>query len=374
MLNVLQLNAPTALAGAERVLLNYFDHHDPRNYSVRLASYLNHRHLDNSFTTALKEKGIPYETIVIGNAGLVTDLRKTVNVLRRQPIDILHTHGYCSDLLGLIAARLCHVPIVSTLHGWTPVSLKLRGYQLLDRISLRHFNAIVCVSKPLHQELLRFGIRPERLTYLPNAVGIPHLPHGPAADLRQQLHCKPQDKLILSVGRLSPEKGLNLLLTSFAGKFKSRPDMRLVIAGEGPQKEELLELAGRLGITEQVLFPGFVSDVSSYYAAADLFVMPSLTEGLPIALLEAMAAGLPVIATAVGGIPDIVRNGKDGCLVPRGDVAQLASMMEAVTANCDLAKNLGTEARETVRQHFSPIQWARALESIYSDVHARGCK
>lgn len=371
MLRILQLNAPTSLAGAERVLLNFMQHYDTSKYSVRVVSYLNHRRLNNSFTAALDEKGISYDTIVVGNTSSYQQIKQTIDAIRRHSADILHTHGYCSDFIGLLAARFSGIPVISTVHGWTPVSFKLRGYQMLDRFCLKYFDTIVCVSSLLREELLRHGISSERLVHLPNSVSIPEPLDGQASALRQQLKCMLGEKIIVSIGRLSPEKGLDILLTSYASQFGSRRDVRLILVGDGPQKEALAALARRLNIAEQVIFAGFVSNVSSYYAAADLFVMPSHTEGFPMALLEAMAAGLPVIATAVGGIPDIIQDGIDGCLVPPGDIDRLGASMAKMIMIPNLAQQMGNAARITVNQRFSVVKWARTLETIYSGVYER---
>lgn len=369
MLRVLQLSAPTALAGAERVMLNFLQHYDTSSLTVRVASYLNHQHLDNSFTAALEELGIPHDKIPIGNTSIVWQVRQTVDLIRRHAIHILHTHGYRSDFTGLIAARVAGIPVVSTVHGWTPVSLKLRGYQVLDRFCLKRFDTVVCVSSRLHEEFTQLGIGADRLVYLPNAVSLPEQSPGQRDTARQQLGVAPEEKIIVTIGRLSPEKGLDILLVAYARQFGSDHGVRLILVGDGPEMAELKLLTDRLGIAEQVAFAGFTTDVARYYAAADLFVMSSHTEGFPMALLEAMAWGLPVLASAVGGIPDIVENGKDGCLVPPGDEEQLASAMGNLLNNRELAERMGQIARQTITKRFAVEQWASVLERVYAGVY-----
>jgi glycosyltransferase involved in cell wall biosynthesis len=371
MLRILQLSAPTALAGAERVMLNFLQHYDTSTFSVRVASYLNHQRLDNSFTAALEEQGIPHDKIPIGNTSLVWQVRQTVALIRREAIDIVHTHGYRSDFIGLIAARVAGIPIVSTVHGWTPVSIKLRGYQMLDRFCLKRFDSIICVSRRLHEEFVQLGISADRVIYLPNAVSLPEQIPGRRDTARQRLGVTAQEKIIVAIGRLSPEKGLDILLAAYARQFGSDRGVRLILVGDGPELVELKSLAGRLGIAEQVLFAGFSADVAGYYAAADLFVMSSHTEGFPMALLEAMAWGLPVLATAVGGIPDIIQDGKDGCLVPPGDEERLSAAMGHLLGDRGLAGNMGQMARQTITERFAADQWARALESVYTGVHEK---
>jgi glycosyltransferase involved in cell wall biosynthesis len=368
MLRVLQLSAPLALAGAERVMLNFLQNYDAGALSVRVASYLNHQRLDNSFTAELERQGIGCDKIPIGNTSLAWQVRQTVDAIKRHGIDVLHTHGYRSDFVGLISARVAGVPIVSTVHGWTPVSLKLRGYQALDRFCLKRFDAVVCVSTLLHQEFARLGVRADRLVYLPNAVTVPQRIPGAREVARRLLGIAPEEKIIVAVGRLSPEKGLDLLLEAFARQFGSGRGVRLMLVGDGPDLARLKSLAGRLGLQERVVFAGFCSQVADYYAAADLFVMSSHTEGFPMSLLEAMAWGLPALVTAVGGIPDIIDSGSDGFLVPAGDAVPLAGAMGKLLGDPAWAGEMGRLAAQKIAQRFASDQWAAALGKVYARV------
>lgn len=131
------MSAPTALAGAERVILNYLQHYDSRNIAVHVASLLNYQRLQNPFTSAVESLGFTLERVPIGNTWFVWQVARVVTIIKRHGINILHTHGYRSDITGLIAAKVAGIPIISTVHGWTPVSLKLRAYETLDRHCLK---------------------------------------------------------------------------------------------------------------------------------------------------------------------------------------------------------------------------------------------
>lgn len=371
MLKILHLSAPTALAGAERVMLNFLQHYDTSTFTVRVASYLNHQRMDNSFTETLVQLGISHDKIPIGNTNLIWQVRQTVDTIKRHDIDVLHTHGYRSDFAGLIAARIAGIPIVSTVHGWTPVSLKLLGYQMLDRFCLRRFDRVICVSSRLQEEFNRLGINAERLVYLPNAVSLPKKSLCQRDTARQQLGISSAEKIIVAVGRLSPEKGLDILFAAYAHQFGVDSGVRLILVGDGPQLAELKLNASQLGIGERVLFAGFCADVASYYVAADLYVMSSHTEGFPMSLLEAMAWELPVVATAVGGIPDIVQDSNNGYLVPSGGVEQIAAAMGKILNNRKLAERMGQMAHRTVAERFAVEKWARSLERVYSDVYEK---
>jgi len=374
MLKILYLSAPTDLAGTERVILNYLSHYDSRRFEIFVASYLNPLRFSNPFTSALEAIGIPLTKITIGPTPYAKQICETVRIIRSYSINILHTHGYRSDVAGLIAAKLTGIPIISTVHGWTPISMKMRGYQMIDRFCLKRFDKIICVSNLLYGEFAKLGVGVDRLVYLPNAVSLPEQRPSQREDARQKLYLPLSEKIVVAVGRLSPEKGIDILLTAYANQFSTDSGVRLLLVGDGPQRADLEAVARRLGIAERVTFAGFVSDVASYYAAADLFVMSSHTEGFPMALLEAMAWGLPALATAVGGIPDIVQNGINGFLVQSGNEKQLAVAMGNLLNNRGLAERMGQVARQTITERFAVKQWAHNLERVYTRVCDKGMK
>lgn len=368
-MKVLHLSAPTSLAGAERVILNYLENRDRGAFSVHIASLLNHCRLDNSFTDVLAEMDLVCFKIPIGNTGLLWQIREVARIIRENGIDILHTHGYRADITGFIASRMAGIPVVATVHGWTPISLKLSCYEKLDRFFLKRFNTIHCVSRQLYDEFKRIVSDGQRLAYLPNAVPSLKMPIKQRVVARKHLNFPEEGIAILSVGRLSPEKGLDLLLEAFAVLCRNDDNICLVIVGDGPLKEALTSQVRQLGIESRVIFTGFLRNVDDWYAAADLFVLSSHTEGLPMVLLEAMATGLPVVTTAVGGIPDIICNGENGMLVPAGDVGAIVSAIGMSIKDTALRGRLSANARKTVETSFSVDKWVHDLEGIYQCVY-----
>lgn len=165
------------------------------------------------------------------------------------------------------------------------------------------------------------------------------------------------------VGRLGQEKGLTYLLEAFASLADSK--CRLLIVGDGPQRDLLRDDAARIGLGDRVLFVGFQDDPDAWYPAMDVFVLPSLTEGTPMVLLEAMSSGLPVIATAVGGVPSIVTDRKDGLLVPPADVTRLADAMSALIADRRLRSVLGEQASASILERFDVRAWVGDMRDIY---------
>ncbi len=362
--NILHLNAPTALAGAERVLLTYLAHHDRSTFQLFLLSFVNEFIADNDFTREADTCGIVFKKIrILGYANLTDQLRTVAGFIRDNNINLVHTHGYRSDIAGFLVTRLTGVPVVSTLHGWTPVTRSLRCYEALDRFCLRRFDHLICVSRDLHDEMLRL-VTPERVTLLPNAVTLPTgeggLPEG-----WSRKGCT-----ILYAGRLSPEKGVDVLLRAFARSCVAHEEVRLLLVGDGPNRGDYELLAGELGIADRVHFLGFRNDIQAFYRLADLFVLPSRSEGLPMALLEAMALGTPVVATRVGGVPDLVTDGVTGLLVAPDDPIALGAAIRRVVDCRGEALERGTRARVKVVREFAAAPWARSMESLYRKIIA----
>jgi len=368
-LHVLHLSAPTALAGAERVMLTFLKNFDRQRFSVSVGSYLNLNHQDNLFTKAVELLDIHLNKILIGRNNLLAELWQTIEIIKKNKIDLLHTHGYRSDISGFFAAKYAGIPIVSTLHGWTPISRKLRAYEALDRCCLKKFDKVLCVSKAMHSALIQKGFSDTQLQYMHNAVDIDDSESSyDSTQLREEMGCSPQDTIILSVGRLSPEKGLKVLLLSFKERYSDMKNIKLIIAGDGPQRSELEDFANDLGIADQVFFTGHRKNVQDYYKIANLFVMPSFTEGFPMALLEAMQNGLPVVATNVGGIPDIIESGVNGLLIKPGDVECLGDAMHFILSDNELASKFSQNAKETVKTKYVAGPWVTQIEAIYHDI------
>lgn len=364
---VLHINSPLGLAGAERVLLTYLDGHDRNKVEVFVASYLNHRRLSNTFTQEMETRGIPFVKVPLSETGIFSPVRETARVVRRHRINVIHSHGYRADVTGLLASIATGVRIVSTVHGWTPVSRKLRTYEALDRFCLRFFDQVFCVSSLILKDLAAAGVAGKKLVHLPNGVSRKG-EIGKPRDIRQEWGIGGDEIIIMFAGRLSPEKGLHFLLQACAELFAKWVKVKLLLVGDGPLRNHLEDTVSRRGMSDRVIFCGHQEDIHHYYAGADLFVLPSLTEGLPMVLLEALQAGLPVVCSRVGGIPDVVCDGETGILVAPGDVKELANGISRLLCDPDLAERLGRNGRRRVESSFGAEAWVRRIEEVYSSL------
>lgn len=254
-------------------------------------------------------------------------------------------------------------------HGYTRASLKLRLYERLDRWSLQKPDRIVTVCKPFAAELIENGAPGNRVAVIPNTVEPRPTPaDAEIAALRRQWGLQAEDGVILSVGRLSPEKGHLDLITAFRQWLAVSPPQQrfvLLMVGDGPDRPRLEKAAADLG--DRVRFLGHQADVWPLYFIADIFVLPSHSEGSPLVLLEAMAARRAIVATAVGGTPETVEDDVSAVLVPPRNVEQLSAALRQLSADRDRRDRLGRSALEALKR-FSPEAYRDRILTLYRDV------
>jgi glycosyltransferase involved in cell wall biosynthesis len=255
---------------------------------------------------------------------------------------------------------------VSTCHGFIESGTRARIYHWLQRRALRSFDAIVAVSSPIEQSLRDAGVPPEKISLVPNAY------QASATSLSREAARRalglPDATLIGWVGRLSFEKGLDVALEALARLDRS--DAYLVVIGEGQEEPALRNLAQTLGIADRVLWRGAIANAERLFAAFDAFLLSSRTEGTPMVLLEAMAANIPIVATEVGGVPDVI-DSSSARLVRAGDPSGIAIALTASLSEPDPTAIRVRRARDKLRQRFDIASWLARYESIYRTVARR---
>jgi glycosyltransferase involved in cell wall biosynthesis len=290
-------------------------------------------------------------------------LHEVRTLLRHSHADIIETHHVKSHALVAASDPGIASRWVAFHHGYTTTTLKTRATNLLDRWSLTKPAVIVTPCRAFAHELQRHGIAAARISVVHSSVTAPA--HSSLRDVRAPLGLRADDRIVLAVGRLSKEKAHDVLVAAFARAPLARlSNVHLVVAGDGPERTRLRDLVARLGL-ERVQFIGHQPDVWPYYQAADVVALPSDSEGSPIALLEAMAAGKPVVATRVGGVPEIVEHGRNGLLVPPRNPDALAAALAGVLDEPLRAAALGGRARVTVAERFTVEVRATALTALY---------
>ncbi len=297
-------------------------------------------------------------------------LRKLV---RDRRIDIVHAHDYKTDLLALLLGRFEPVIPLSTAHGWAGHGWKERRiYYPADRRLLGRFPRVVVVSSDMREMLVRCGAKADRTTVVPNGIDAERFRRDDAAvrAVRQRLGIPGDAVVVGAVGRLESEKNYPLLIQAFRDAAGAVPGMLLLIAGDGSLRNELQGQIQACHLSGQCRLLGQVADVIDLHHALDLFVMCSDNEGSPNAVLEAMAMRTPVIATKVGGIPDLVDSGTTGLLVPRRSQDALARAIVSLAADPALREAMACAARSKVERELSFERRMKRVEGVYDELMA----
>ncbi len=343
--------------------------------------------LSERITPGVRVRYFHYRRAPIGRfPAFVRSIRQGHDLLARQLADdgvqVLQTHLPGANFWGLLMALRHRTRVVATVHnnrefdyGDADHPLRRRFRRMAYRWILRRCDAVVAVSRDVAVSLLQeVGMREDdvtRLVVVPNGVPLPDpLPPVRRRELRERYGCGPDDILVLAAGRHSEQKNFRALVEAFPLVLERAPRCRGVVAGEGPLRTRHQHHAARLGVAEALEFPGNVGDLTDLMQAADLFVLPSLWEGLPLVLLEAMACGLPVVGSRIKGIEDVVEDGVHGLLVPPDDPPALARAIAALATDPDRRRRLGNAARELVRRDYSFDRVAADLGSLYHRIMA----
>jgi len=329
----------------------------------------------NAFVSAARAAGVEVEIIPERFRFDPRVLKGLRSAVERCAPDVVQTHSVKSHLLLRLSGLGRRYPWVAFHHGYTTPDAKMRLYNRLDRWSLPSAARVVTVCGPFAERLARGGVRRERISVLHNSVAPAAAPGAEVARaLGAELGLGEGECVILSVGRLSQEKGHADLVAALGHLRRLAPGLnfRLVLVGDGPERTRLEGEAGARGLSDRVVFAGHHADVRPFYALADVLVLPSYSEGSPNVLLEAMAAGLPVVATAVGGVPEIVAHEESALLVAPRDEHAMAAAVARLLSDAPLARGLAAKASELAAARFSPEAYARSVIEIYTGLGGSG--
>jgi glycosyltransferase involved in cell wall biosynthesis len=370
--NVLELRSVRGTGGGpEKTILRGATMADPARSKVTVCYLRDDR--DNCFgvNDRPERAGVDYVEIRERHSLDPTVWPKLRSLIAERDIDIVHAHDYKTNLLALLLGRAAGVKPLSTAHGWTGHSLKERKlYYPADKKILGKFPRLIAVSSEIGRELVRHGARPESVTTVLN--GIDHRQfvrrRSREPEVRAALGFAPQHVVLGAVGRLEPQKRFDILLETFARLHATRPDLRLVIAGDGSLKSALDAQRAALRLEDSVTLLGHVADVVPVHHAFDLFVQSSEYEGTPNAVLEAMAMESPVIATAAGGTAELVEHNVHGRIVPIHDGDRLHDAIEEALRQPDRTRDMSERARRRVEGDLSFEARVRRVEDIYEEV------
>jgi glycosyltransferase involved in cell wall biosynthesis len=334
------LNSPRFLAGRYRLLCAYMHRPDDPGFE----------HLRRKADDA----GAPLVSIHDRGPLDVTVLTQMLAVCRRERVTIWHGHDYKSNLLGLLLRPFHPMRLVTTAHGWVQKTRRTPIYDFIDRLCLPRYEAVVCVSDDLYRQALACGVRKRRCFLIENAIDTAEYSRTlSAAEAKARLGVPASRLVVGGIGRLSDEKGFDLLIRAADQLIKDGLDLELLIAGEGHEKANLEALVAQLGRQDRIRLLGYRSDVKELFQAMDVFALSSIREGLPNVVLEAMALEVPVAATRVAGVPRLIRPEENGLLMNPGSQEELTGTLGRLLRDGELRQRLARGGRQTIQEKHS---------------------
>jgi len=360
-MKVLHLVSSGGYYGKEAVIINLCSALEKLGCEAEVGAFLHSHAPNDEVVTRAHRQHLPAKTFACrGRVDLRTVRAIRAHILAQQ-IDLVHTHDYKADLYGYLAARWARRPVFATCHLWFSTGMQERIYGSLDRFVLRNFDGVIGVSPPIATRLHKSWVPRSKVAVIANGIDFsPFLRvEGPSSNREFG-----SGLTIGIVGRLVRQKGHRFFLAAARGILEKYSEAKFVVVGEGPDRKQLEGLAQELGIAGSVYFAGFRDDMASAYAGFDLMVMPSLDEGLPMTLLETMAAKRAVIASAVGAVPEVIEHGQNGLLVQPGNTDDLEQAMLLLLNDASLRHRMAENARESVSR-FSSDRMARNYLDFY---------
>ena len=357
-IRVLHIIHSVAHGGIESALINWVRFFDREHFEIHVACFAYDRNREEAFLRAaavarIEVKKIPWSV----TKPFIKAARAVAAMVRELGIDIIHTHAYYGDILGALTARFVKVKTVATVYVWGKYELHRQIMQLLDWTALRFVDKVTAHCDDTYRKTIRLGFRAEKVgTLIP---GFPNEHARPSRDerlrIRRALGVRDDEFLMVNVARIHPEKAHDQLLRSFSIVHERHPTTRLWISGVGWDhvQRSLEALRSQLGLDNAVEFVGFRQDLWPMLFAADMMVHPSHVEGVPIAVLYGMSAGLPIVVSDVGGLYEIIKHEQTGLRIAENDVEGFAEAVSALIEDCVRAERLGREAARFARNEYS---------------------
>jgi len=356
--------------GPEKTILNSPRFLEPLGYRA-ICAYMRHPR-DHGFIRIERKakqygaKLIPVDDRGPWDVGVIT---RMLRICKQQHVAIWHGHDYKSNVLGLILKRFWPMHLVTTVHGWVKFTWRTPLYYAIDRMALRRYERVICVSQDLHERCAKARVRSQRLILLPNAIDTQRIRRTwDVASAKQRIGVPPKHLVIGAVGRLSQEKGFDNLIQAVDRLLQAGVECQLIIVGDGEARQSLKNLVSELNRADRIRLVGYRDDIAHWMQAMDVFALSSRREGLPNVVLEAMAYEVPVVATRVAGIPSLIRNEETGVLVDEDDVASLAVALMRVLRDAKMRARMAKAARALIEVDYSFHNRMQRMASIYDEL------
>ncbi|MEP0828054.1 MAG: glycosyltransferase [bacterium] len=373
-MRICHLRASNFYGGPERQLHWHARMAKGTEYEIILASYSEQGERPEFLEIASTE-GIETCLFRVKSAYDFGALRQILQYIIESGIELICTHDYRSHILSYWATRKLRkqgkVRWIAFSRGWTSDTLRVQVYTMLEKFFVRFADHIVAVSGAQRERLRRLLIPPDKISVVFNSIDVGNLKRIEGENLRSRYDFPPDSIILLSAGRFSSEKGQAILIEAMKIALASEARLRLILYGDGPELASVRMKVKNFKLEDKILLPGFEKNLLSHLKGADLLVNPSLSEGLPNIVLEAMALGVPVVATAVGGVPEIITDGIEGRLVPPGDAVRLAEAIIGMARSPQDAAMMADSARQRIQEEFSFESQMIALRAVYQRFGSR---
>jgi glycosyltransferase involved in cell wall biosynthesis len=368
-----------SMGGAERLMVPILKHLSRANFDACVCALQSKD--GNPMADEIRALGLPVNCLDIKHLRDWNALPRLIKYLKENDVELVHTQLEFANILGNISARFLHLPSVCTIHVMPSLDVKTKSkwHQRLEWFVLNHFcDVVISVSEEAREYHLHIsGASPGRVSTIYNGIDLSSFSsldrHLERVAVRAELGIPSDANLLTTVAVLRPQKGIQYMIRALPAVLASNPNTYYLVAGNGSHQDTLLEEANKSGMSDRVIFPGMRKDVPRLLTASDVFVLPTLTEALPTVLAEAMAAKLPMIASRVGGVPEMITNGQNGCLVEAEDVEALAHACIDLLGNPAKRASMGIEGWKIVNQNFNIEKQVDQLEALYLDrLHVHG--
>lgn len=373
MLNILDLRDTYEIGGPGKTIIETYKALDQSRFRMHLGVFSTRAEsTETPFVMAAKNCGMPVHSIRGFNQYDPAMVWRLIELVKAMSVDIVHAHEVKSDVITCLAAKLYPMTIVTTLHGWIGNSLKRRLLTAVDKRIMGQFDRVFVVSRKIGEELAAVGVSSSRVRLIHNAIVTERYRRmGRRGVLADVIGCQIPHPVISAIGRLSPEKGHSDLIEAMAIVKACGHKVSLILIGDGPERQKLLRQIQALDLEDSVHLPGYINQPERLLEEIDLTVLPSKTEGLPNAVLESLMMEVPVLATSVGGTPEIITDGETGRLVPPGSPNALAEGIMEFLANVQLWKAMAMKGKAVVEAQFDFKARTRQLEALYTELVPR---
>ncbi len=328
------------------------------------------RGLCQPFLEELQRHGFSAEALAHNTPHFFAAIREFRDKLDEHEVDVLCCHGYKANLLGRPAAQKLGIPVVAVSRGYTAATWKVRLYEAADRFCLRYMDRVVCVSTAQAEKVIAAGAPGENVRVIRNAIFTDRFgePDEPGRAFLQSHFTNPRSHLIGAAGRFSPEKGFRHLVEAAAQVVKTYANAGFLLFGDGVLRDALTNEIKNYHLENNFVLADFRNDLDRWLPNFDLFALPSYTEGLPNVVLEAFAARVPVVATAVGGTPEVIQDGQNGYLVPPADSTSMAERITRLLDDERLRETMGMSGYFRVRDRFTFDAQARQYGKLFHEL------